>query len=93
MLSVAGLELPVRQKDDSDLTERQTDYVQSFLVDSGFAPLDDEILDVLSQEQAQQLVDQVDSISDDAPDDAAIGLSGTIIYIVLAVITFLLALK
>jgi hypothetical protein len=61
-MAVAGLEISKRQEGDSDLSKPQADYLQGFLVVNGFDRLDEGVLAALSQEQASELLDQVDTI-------------------------------
>jgi hypothetical protein len=62
MMVLAGLEVQPRQDGDSDLTKRQANYLQGFLAIRGFAPLDNDVLNVVSQEQASELLDQLETI-------------------------------
>ena len=58
----ARLEIPLREEGDSDLSKPQADYLQGFLMVNGFDRLDEGVLAALSQEQASELLDQVDTI-------------------------------
>jgi len=61
MIVLAGLEVQPRQEGDSDLTERQANYLQGFLTIRGFAPLDNDVLNAVSQEQTSELLDQLET--------------------------------
>ena len=62
MMVLAGLEVKPRQEGDSDLTKRQANYLQGFLAIRGFAPLDKDVLNVVSQEQTSDLLDQLETL-------------------------------
>ena len=62
MMVLAGLEVQPRQEGDSDLTKRQADYLQGFLAIRGFTPLENNVLNALSQEQTSELLDQLETI-------------------------------
>ena len=61
MMVLAGVEVQPRQEGDSDLTKRQANYLQGFLAIRGFAPIDKDVLNVVSQEQTSELLDQLES--------------------------------
>jgi hypothetical protein len=88
----SGVEIAERQEGDSDVTERQADYIQGSLAANGFDPVDGDVLAVLSQEQASELLDQVETIRVADTDEATEGRLGTPMWIIFGVFAFVLVL-
>ena len=88
----SGVEIAERQEGDSDVTERQADYIQGSLAASGFDPVDRDVLAVLSQEQASELLDQVETICMADTDEATEDRLGAPIWITLGVVAFVAVL-
>jgi hypothetical protein len=102
----SGVAISERQEGDSDITERQADYIQGSLSISGFDPVDENVLAVLSQEQASELLDKVETICEGGfgeivaserpkvadTDEATEDRSGVLMWITLGVVAFVLVL-